>query len=173
MKKCWATKGVSRPSLSWPCVKAKEGIIWAETSTKSWVWSPHHIPLRSWFQERSSWSNFACQKRWELSPLCLGICGWYCLWIHNWSSSSWIFWGNEKRVWDEHGGRAKLLPRASSQKMRRWDIHLSKEICQKSCKAFWPRLQEAHLHSHEFLSKAELRCSRYRSGYNALSKHDW
>ena len=172
-KKCLLSNQRDFKTLTfWPCVKAEEGIIWAETSTKSLVRSHHHIPLRSWFHERSSRSNFICQKRWEVCHCCSGICGWHCLWIHNRSSSSWIFRRNETRVWGEHGVRVELLPRALSETTRRWDIHLPREICQKSWKEIWPRLQEPHFHSHEFLSKTESRCNRYRSGSNTLSKHD-
>ena len=137
---CWATKGVSRSSLSGSCVKAEEDIIWLEASTKGLVWSPHHIPIGSWFQERLSRSNSICQKKWGISPCGSSICGWYCLRIPNRSPSSWILRRDEKGVWDEHGGRAKLLSRASSEITGRWDIYLSREICQKSCKEIRPKL---------------------------------
>ena len=50
---------------------------------------------------------------------------------------------------------AKTLSRALSETTERWDIHISREICQKPCKEIRPRLQETYFHSYEFLSKTK------------------
>ena len=165
---CWATNGISRSKFSGPCSTIEESIIWVEASTKSMVWSFYIISFGSWFQKRSSRLNTFRQTRWEISLCSSSVCGWHCVWFINWCSYLRIFRRNEEGIQNEHGGGAKLLPWSSSETTKRWDIHISREVSQKSRVEIWFRLQETCIYSNEYLGQTKLWSSQCKSRSNSL-----